>query len=1024
MNALGTKAHQCLRRRYLSSSTRRLAAATAESSTSNPDKAYSKTLLLPKTSFPLWSEPSKREVPLRKRTCDDLYRWQWENAKGPLFVLHDGPPYANGDLHMGHALNKILKDIINRYHVLLGHRVHYVPGWDCHGLPIENKALKRLRKDPLKLPPGVVRAEALKYAHKEVEKQREEFKQLGIMADWDNPSSTYRTIDHDYMLRQLRIFQRMIGAGLIHRAHRPVYYSPSSRSALAEAELEYDDIISHSVYVSFTVPASAGSVPPLLRELMAREKVDSIGALVWTTTPWTLTANMGIAVNEGMTYTVLRQKKTGQLLLVAKDRLSALEKDDILGHTVVLADIPGKDLVGVTYKPLFGRSQPFVYKIHPSAHVSPNTGTGFVHCAPAHGMEDYHLFRSLNLLPRHSGMLCHVDALGKFSPEVVDVVGHEAGRSLVGLQVLRDGGRVVIDILGDKIVWNGKLKHRYPIDWKTKEPVIIMATEQWFANLNNIKDAAVTALKDVDFYPTVSRNRLESFVNTRSEWCISRQRVWGMPIPALYNDQTGETLLTEQSLEHILSVIDNKGIQHWWDGPVEDFVPLSRAGEKGWRKGTETMDVWFDSGSSWSMLEGLGESRQHLADVCVEGSDQHRGWFQSQLLTKVAVSQWHGTETSVAPYGTLITHGMVLDQEGKKMSKTLGNIVSPMVVVNGGKDKKKEPAYGADALRLWAATVEYWRDAALGPTVLAQAAESLRKIRNTARFILGNVYNGFGGEWERVERKDLGLAERYVMYELYKVEQAAMEGYASYNFPKAVNALSNFANITMSSLYFDITKDCLYAEKPESQSRRAVATVLEQVLKSMTKAVAPVLPHLAEEIHANIANLERVGKAAYPSFQSVFMEPWVPLSVEWRDPQAEEDMNVLLRARSEVLLLLEKARGEKHLRNSLEAEVDVVLPDVPSSNISELVDVLRRESEYLKTLFIVSDVTVTDKASLGVSEPTWIVTGTIPPTDSKTDSILLRVRPSSKHKCPRCWTYTRPAEDLLCARCTAAIPSS
>lgn len=988
---------------------------------STDPKAYSKTLLLPKTSFPLWLDSAKSESLFKRKTCEELYRWQAQNVHGPLFVLLDGPPYANGHLHMGHALNKIIKDIINRYQVLTGRQVHYHPGWDCHGLPIENKALQELKKDALSLPPHVIRAAAKATAEREVKTQQEQFEQFCIMADW-SPKTTFRTLDHDYEVRQLQVFQRMVERGLIYRHYRPVHYSPSSHSALAEAELVYnDEHVSHSAYVTFPLDSQAAITSTALRKVLAQEP--SVSLLVWTTTPWTLTANMGIAAHPELTYSFVRSSVKEEALVVAKDRLVALEH--IIGPHEVIAEIKGADLVGAQFRSVFSSihlSGSMSAKIIAASHVTPESGSGLVHCAPAHGAEDYLAFRALGLLQGPTDIICHVDGAGKFSSDVAHVVGEKAAQTLVGQEVLKGGNKAIIKLLesAGSLVTVQRIKHRYPYDWKTGEPIIVTATSQWFANLDGIKDDALHALKDVQFYPPSSRNRLESFVRSRSEWCISRQRVWGVPIPALYHIPSDTAVLSSESLTHILRVVSEQGVSHWWEGPVEDFLTpelLAKfsGGPEAWRKGTDTMDVWFDSGSNWSTLSAPTGGRKHRADICLEGTDQHRGWFQSQLLTSVGVDSGQSATRPVSPYGTLITHGMVLDEAGKKMSKSLGNIVSPMTIIHGGKDKKKEPAYGADVLRLWVATVEYWRDMSIGPTVLAQCAESMRKIRNSARFILGNI----GTTAQRkhfvpVDRSELGLAERFVMNELYKLDQTAAEGYANYNFPKVMNSLTNFANITLSSLYFDITKDCLYANDIQSVERRAVVTTLAKVLDSLTSVMAPVLPYLAEEIHSTLHE----GDEAVSQL-SVFAKKWTPVSPEWNDPHAEQDMASLLRMRSVVLSLLEKARGDKHLKSSLEAEVDIILP----SNICMqpyLLRLIEREETFLKTLFIVSDANLTDEGSLGTTSFAWSYVSSMHIPDSDLE-LAIRIRPASSSKCPRCWTYSREEEHELCPRCEDVV---
>ncbi|KAI0284613.1 isoleucyl-tRNA synthetase [Russula aff. rugulosa BPL654] len=990
------------------------------------NKLYTKSLLLPRTTFPQWTDPLKTEVLLRKKICDDLYRWQWENNNGPLFVLHDGPPYANGDLHMGHALNKILKDIINRYHVLLGHRVHYVPGWDCHGLPIENKHLKPSKSmyDHRSIAPEEIRSLAKTTAVQAVKSQKDEFRELGIMADWDGMDSTYRTLDHDYEMRQLRIFQNMVERGklsLVYRHYRPVHYSPSSRSALAEAELVYkDDHVSHSVYVAFDLDLRNPHFTVALQNLVAGQT--KVQLLVWTTTPWTLTANMGIAVHPDMTYALIRPtertNEESSVLIVALERLDALFK--ILGKAEIIGKVRGSELAGARYLPLFASLAPDVASgslpVINSTYVTPDSGTGLVHCAPAHGTEDYNMFREQNLISSTSTIACHVGEGGLFTNEVAHVVGKEAGESLVGQPVLDSGSRSIVRLLKNIgcLLKVERFKHRYPYDWKTDRPVIVTATSQWFANLDDIKEDALKALETVMFYPQISRNRLESFIKSRSEWCISRQRVWGVPIPSLHHTVTGEAYLDSRVLDYILAVLDKNGVAYWWEGPIDEFLPPFLlevdANSSNWHKGSDTMDVWFDSGSSWSFLPDRKDG-QPRADVCLEGSDQHRGWFQSQLLTAVGTAE--ADRKAMAPYRTLLTHGMVLDAGGKKMSKSLGNIISPTTIVKGGVDSK-QPAYGADTLRLWAATVEYWRDMAIGPKILEQTSESLRKIRNSARFILGNIGNR--AKSGLVPRDELGLVDRYVMHQLFELEQTALSSYAQYNFPKVISTLTNFTNITLSSLYFDITKDNLYANSLSSPERRSTVTVLQHVLDTMVYIVAPVLPHLVEEIHSA---LHGQPSSEISHGRSVFSRPWVPLSPDWHDPTAEQEMVQLLQVRSTVLGLLEQARGRRQLSSSTEAEVDIILPSIRN----DLINLITREESFLKTLFIVSDVSVVEEGSLVTTSLPWLYEDSVP-LSGETERIRIRVRPATLAKCPRCWTYTRLPKDVLCVRCTAVLTTS
>ncbi|CAK5272919.1 unnamed protein product, partial [Mycena citricolor] len=978
--------------------------------------AFSDSLLLPKTNFALRPNVSEIESRVGDRTCSDLYKWQVDQKQRPEFVLHDGPPYANGELHMGHALNKITKDIINRFQLLRGSRVRYTPGWDCHGLPIENKALTELGADSTSLSALAIRQAAHNTALREIEVQKAQFQRLGIMADWSD-ENTYRTIDHSYQMRQLRIFQSMVENELIYRRYRPVYFSPSSRSALAEAELVYkDDHVSHSVYVTFRIDSQS----------CARLAVDSAELLVWTTTPWTLTANMGVAVNPELTYAVVKRMDEGPLLVIAKDRLDALS--NVVGQVEIVKELqgmqfssritfltefsPGSELVGISYMPIFSLDLPALHII-PASHVTASSGTGLVHCAPAHGVEDYNSFRELGLLRGESDIVCHVGSAGEFTAQVKEVVG-AAGDALIGEAVLDGGSRKVVELLREAgaLLKIQRYKHRYPYDWRTGMPVITTSTSQWFANLDAIKEDSLRALQDVEFVPEISRSRLMAFITLRSEWCISRQRVWGVPIPALHHISTDKAVLDSGTLDHILSVLDKKGIEYWWEGPVDEFVPpaLQEDGvpiAQVWRKGTDTMDVWFDSGAAWSMLPVRKEGSIPRADVCLEGSDQHRGWFQSQLLTAIASAP--SGDKRVSPYRTLITHGMVLDQHGRKMSKSLGNVMSPMAVVKGGVNLKKEPAYGADVLRFWVGTVDYRNDVALGPTVLAQAAEAVRKIRNSARFILGNIGSlEDRAGMDRVQREDLPLMERYVMHKLYLMEQTAVEGYSEYNFAKVVAALSDFANVTLSSLYFDISKDGLYANALNSFERRATVTVLEQVLSTMTYIMAPVVPHLAEEIHEELT----------ANTTSVFKTCWESLAPDWLDPVAGSEVAQFLKLRSNVLAALEKARGDKNIKSSLEAEVEILVPD--DAQPAAFLELLRREEPFLKTLFITSDASLVDEGSLGTSIPDWVYLSAfnIPGSD---EQLTIRVRPAQLEKCSRCWTFTQPAGDVLCPRCLSVV---
>ncbi|KZS97143.1 isoleucyl-tRNA synthetase [Sistotremastrum niveocremeum HHB9708] len=991
---------RCIWRSFFSASCRR----------TDANKAYSKTLLLPKTTFPLRTEGDNREAPYRQKASDDLYRWQSKNLKKQPFIFHDGPPYANGSIHIGHALNKILKDIINRYNVLQGRPVHYMPGWDCHGLPIEMKALQELKATHKTVSPVEIRSAARKVANREIERQRNEFRQLGIMADWSD-EGTYRTLDHQYEIRQLGVFKKMVEKGLIYRRYRPVHWSPSSESALAEAELSYkEDHKSRSVYVAFQVPLEA--LGPSLSRHMLNSSKRSLELLVWTTTPWTLPANMSILVNSELTYSLVASGE--RCFIIAKDRLEALK------GILVPSEILCLDLVGQSYTPLFGhlsKESRHAFKISAASFVTSLSGTGLVHSAPAHGFDDYLAFVQTGR-HLHEQIISPVQGNGMYLPEIADLVPGEDGQRLIGKFVLGEGNDLIISVLGKegRLLAEEIITHKYPYDWKTKEPIIVRATQQWFANIDSIKDDAHDALASVSFYPANGHTRLESYVQERSEWCISRQRSWGLPIPILYETGSNDPVMSSESLNHIISILSEKGVSYWWDGEVENFLHASlRDNGKTYRKGTDTLDVWFDSGTSWTLLKDPAVNPQGkrdtdaLSNVVLEGSDQHRGWFQSLLLTAVGASPPGRYQR---PYDAVITHGFVLDEEGKKMSKSVGNVISPLEVIHGGPDKKKEPAYGADVLRLWAASVEYWHDVNVGHTALAHVAESLRKIRNSCRFILGNLASAAQVQDVPADDVQLSLADRYVMHQLYLLEKTALESYALYNFPRVVNSLSHFANITLSSFYFDIMKDSLYADAINSAQRRATVFVLRQVLSTMTHVLAPILPHLAEEIHES-RNVHS------PSDLSFFSQEWKPMDYRWNDDIAQRDMQGLLEIRGEVLALLETARRDKRIKSSLEAEVHIIIPDTMQDDLSIT---LRRNESLLKTLFIVSDAVI-HTGGLVDQHSAWSYSQATQMKDSSGAALECHIRPAKGLKCPRCWTYTRASDEDLCQRCDSVINS-
>ncbi|EPQ32481.1 uncharacterized protein PFL1_00675 [Pseudozyma flocculosa PF-1] len=1029
----------------------------------NPeDKKWSHTLQLPTTSFEIRANAAKRDALFHRRTCHDLYKWQLDrpashpsssspSSPAPAtgdFVFHDGPPYANGSLHCGHALNKILKDIANRYHLLRGKRVHFMPGWDCHGLPIEMKALAHLRTHERDaLAPTLIRQRAKQEATAAIETQKDEFNQFGIMADW-TPAATYRTLDPAYEARQLKIFGEMARRGLIYRRFRPVYWSPSNRTALAEAELEYkEDHLSKAAYVKFDlVPGQA-----LLSNLAAAGVADGEGikAVVWTTTPWSLASNMAINVNPEMEYSIVRSESLGETMVIATDRVEAVSGLAVYASTVAsdartpigelreLLRLKGTDLLESQYRtPLMSRDAP-ARPVLAADYVTAVSGTGLVHSAPAHGSEDYDVWRSHGLLET-VGIFSPIDDRGCYTADLEQLDGAGAGagadaisQRLVGKEVLGEGSKEILAILAERgaLLSTHTLRHKYPYDWRSKLPVIVRATSQWFANLDQIKDAAIRALDDVTFVPASSRVRLESFVRGRSEWCISRQRVWGVPIPVVYDAATDEPLLTGENVDHIAALLEDKGTDYWWQADAEELVaPRYREAGKAWRKGEDTIDVWFDSGTSWatawdSLPSDVQEARRGgpVADVYLEGSDQHRGWFQSSLLTSVATAP--EGQVPAAPFRTVVTHGYVLDKDNRKMSKSLGNTVSPLDIVHGGKGRD-QPAYGIDVLRLWAARSDYTTDLPIGSLIVGKTSEALRKLRNTARFMLANLPPE--ADVAPLDAASMGLADRYAMHELATLEAACARAYEAFDYAQVVRRVTEFANGTLSTLYLDLAKDCLYVDAPHGPQRTSMVSVIDHILRTFTSIVAPIAPFLAEDIHHY-----RNGATADPepseseAGRSVFARGWQGVDPAWRDDALAREVEQLLRARDVSLSLIEDARQAGHVRTSFEVEVDLLVAPGPGAD-GDLGSIIRRHESHLTRLFNVARVNVVDKVAPTPDAPAdaqpWIKSAEVEAAATQGERVEVRVRASSRTRCPRCRTFRKERpEDALCLRCADVV---
>ncbi|MEB3276732.1 MAG: isoleucine--tRNA ligase [Cyanobacteriota bacterium] len=983
---------------------------------SNP-VSYKDTLNLLKTGFGMRANAKQREPELQSLWQElGLYERLSRENPGSVFTLHDGPPYANGALHVGHALNKILKDIINKTALLQGKRARFVPGWDCHGLPIELKVLQGLKaEERAALTPLELRHKAHAYALEQVELQKAGFERWGIWGDWEQP---YLTLQRSYEAAQIGVFGQMVLAGHIYRGLKPVHWSPSSRTALAEAELEYPDgHTSPSVYAAFPVLALPAALNTKLSaaglEPEALIAGGELAVAIWTTTPWTLPANLAVSVNGSLDYCVCAAAaRQGSATPVARHLLVAAALRDSLETSLGLSldpvlQVKGVDLEGIQYRhPLLERTSPVVIG---GDYITTESGTGLVHTAPGHGVDDFNTGRKYNL-----GVLCPVDEAGNLTAE--------AG-PFAGLNVLKDANGAIITALREvgALLAEAPYQHRYPYDWRTKKPTIFRATEQWFASVAGFREAALQAIAEVEWLPASGRNRIEAMVRERGDWCISRQRTWGVPIPVFYHRTTGEVLLNETTLSHIQALFAEQGSDLWWQAGEADLLPEPYAADAAsWRKGTDTMDVWFDSGSSWAgVLGGLSEGSEgsggdaaaalnYPADLYLEGSDQHRGWFQSSLLTSVAVN-------GHAPYRRVLTHGFTLDEKGRKMSKSLGNVVDPAVLVEGGRNEKQDPPYGADVLRLWVSSVDYSADVPLGPGIVKQLADVYRKVRNTARYLLGNLHDfdprpvAAGGD--AIAYDDLPQLDQWKLQRTAPQIDSVTADFGRFEFYRFFQALQNFCVVDLSNVYLDIAKDRLYVSGAAESRRRSCQTVLQLVVERLAGLIAPVLCHMAEDIWQNLP---------YPvAERSVFERGWPTAPDAWRRPELEQPMDQILDLRSLVNRQLEACRSGGSLGASLEARVQLELSAAAqagdrASALAWLAASAHPKVDNLADWLLVSALQIGGEAPAGVL------------SEATEAGLTVRLAKADGHKCERCWHYetdigSHAEHPTLCGRCVAVL---
>ena len=925
---------------------------------------YSKTLNLPETEFPMRAGLPEREPEFLKYWEENkIYEKKQElHAGRKKFVLHDGPPYANGKIHMGTALNKILKDIIMKYKYAQGFDTPYVPGWDTHGMPIEHAAIKNLGLNRHELDTLVLRKECHDYALKWIDEQRTDFKRLGVLGDWDHP---YITMTHDYEAVQIHVFGEMAKKGYIYKGKKAVYWCPHCETALAEAEIEYGEEKSPAIFVKMPLVKDNGMLPEA-----AQGKPAYI--VIWTTTPWTMPANVAIALHPDFEYAWVECE--GEILFMAKEMLEAVGKVCKKDLSNIIGTCKGKDMEYAECRHPFetiDRKSLVVL----ADYVTLEAGTGCVHTAPGHGADDFETGVRYNL-----PIICPVDGSGKLTAE--------AGADFAGMFVF-DANVPIIKYLAwlNRLFGKENIRHQYAHCWRCKNPIIYRATEQWFASVDGFREEALNAIaNDVQWIPSWGEARIHNMVADRHDWCISRQRVWGVPIPIFYCEDCNEHLVNDDTINAVADLFAKEGSDAWWAHSAEEILPQGtkcpKCGGTHFRKESDIMDVWFDSGSSHAAVCKTRPELAWPADMYLEGSDQHRGWFQSSLLTSVATE-------GKAPYRAVLTHGYVVDGEGRKMSKSVGNTVAPQEVI---------AQYGADIIRLWAASSDYKADIRISKEILKQLSEVYRKIRNTIRYILGNT-NDFNYETDKVEFKDMLELDRWALMHMQLLKKEVSAAYESYDFHVLYHAIHNFCSVEMSSYYLDILKDRLYAYKADSFERRSAQTAMYEIMLDLVVMIAPVLSFTMEEVWQFMKK-----PASMP--ESVFMMPWPECKEEYIDEALESKWDNFIEIRSEITRVLEGARRAKTIGHSLDAKVEL-------HATGEALAILRSVEGDLATLLIVSQAKLVEGLAGGVE-----ATGR--------EDLKVTVQAAEGEKCERCWIYSdtvgKDAEHpTVCARCAAAL---
>jgi isoleucyl-tRNA synthetase len=925
---------------------------------------YKKTLNLPRTDFPMKADLPRREPEMLKLWTEmDLYGRLREQSRGrPRFVLHDGPPYANGHIHLGHALNKILKDIIIKSRQMMGLDCPYVPGWDCHGLPIEHQVDKELKDQGLSLSQVEVRQRCRVYAQKFIDIQRQEFERLGVLGDWRRP---YLTMEPAYVAAILREYGKFFLDGSIYRSKKPIHWCATCHTALAEAEVEYEEHATPSIYVKFPVQDPKG--------VAGLEPGDGpVFLVIWTTTPWTLPANLAIAVHPDLEYAAVRVGQ--EIYVVAADLATGL-----LGHWGLKGEVQrhweGRFLEGLVCRhPWLDRDSPVIL----ADYVTLTAGTGLVHIAPGHGQEDYDSGLKYGLAPYSP-----VDDKGRFTREVPEFAGQEVWQANAGIiDLLRTAGR---------LIFAEETTHSYPHCWRCKEPIIFRATEQWFISMekNGLRRQALEAIDQVAWIPRWGRERIYQMIEQRPDWCISRQRAWGVPIVAFHCQDCGKALLTQEILAPIIERVSREGANFWFASPAAELLPPGTAcpacGCVDFAKEMDILDVWFDSGVSFAAVLEVTPDLGFPADLYLEGSDQHRGWFHSSLLTAV------GTRGQ-APYRGVLTHGFVVDGDGRKMSKSLGNVIAPQEIMEG---------YGAEILRLWVAAEDYRDDVRLSPGILKQSADAYRRFRNTARFMLGNLYD-FDPEGHFIPHHRREELDRLALSWTAQLMGRVQRAYQDYDFHLVFHRLHQFCAVEMSAVYLDILKDRLYISRPDAPARRSAQCTLHEILRDLMRLLAPILSFSAEEVWSYLPGADRppsVHLAAFPEPVPGFPDEALLAKYEF-----------LLKVRDDINRGLEAARKSKLIATSQEASVVLAAAD------EKLRRRLASQEQELKLLTQVPDLRVEELvAAAGQGMGAQEIPG-----------LVIRVAKAPAEKCIRCWFHLPsvgqdPSHPQVCARCRQAL---